>query len=409
MMIMIKNTDTLYNTVTKYPEVKDFLVNQGLTQVQDKTILEQIGKTLTLEMVAKSKKISLDLFLDELSAIIKEHRQATDTTLVERERNQEASLDIQGILPCPVRIPLLEGFETWLEQQEEAYSQDINYELKAASMGVDWIKEIIENSSSEEVLADVFLSAGFDLFFDKKLMGHYKAEKVFEDMTNWSDYNHDFDNEVFCLKDPEGDYSILGVVPAIFLINTDVLGNRKMPTTWEELLSGDYDNQVSLPVGDFDLFNAIILNIYKGYGLDGVEKLGKTLMRSMHPAEMVKSNTKNEQPLVTIMPYFFTKMVHERSPMKAIWPKDGAVISPIFMLSKRSKKDKLQPIVDFFASKQVGEILSHNGRFPSVHPEVDNHIVPENTYQWLGWDFIKAHDIGQLIDECMQAFNGGNK
>ncbi len=123
-------------------------------------------------------------------------------------------------------------------------------------------------------------------------MGHYKAEKVFEDMTNWSGYNHDFDNEVFCLKDPEGDYSILGVVPAIFLINTDVLGNRKMPTTWEELLSGDYDNQVSLPVGDFDLFNAIILNIYKGYGLEGVEKLGKTLMRSMHPAEMVKSNTK---------------------------------------------------------------------------------------------------------------------
>ncbi len=60
MMKMIKNTDTLYNTVTKYPEVKDFLVNQGLTQVQDKTILEQIGKTLTLEMVAKSKKISLD-------------------------------------------------------------------------------------------------------------------------------------------------------------------------------------------------------------------------------------------------------------------------------------------------------------------------------------------------------------
>ncbi len=63
--------------------------------------------------------------------------------------------------------------------------------------------------------------------------------------------------------------------------------------------------------------------------------------------------------------------------MKAIWPKDGAIISPIFMLSKRSKKDKLQPIVDFFASKQVGEILSHNGRFPSVHPEVDNHIMPE--------------------------------
>ncbi len=113
-------------------------------------------------------------------------------------------------------------------------------------------------------------------------------------------------------------------------------------------------------------------------------------MKSMHPAEMVKSNTKQEQPIVTIMPYFFTKMVHERSPMKAIWPEDGAIISPIFMLSKKSKKDSLQAIVDFFASKEVGEILSHNGRFPSVHPQVDNHIASENTYQWLGWDFIQA-------------------
>lgn len=385
------------------------MVQQGLTQVQDEAILEKIGKVLTLEMVAKTKKINIDLFIDELCTIVGDHRQTIDTTLVEKEAKHGANLDIQGILPCPVRIPLLEGFETWLGQQDQAYSQDINYELKAASMGVDWIKDIIINSSNEDALADVFLSAGFDLFFDKKLMGHFKAEKVFEDMTPWTGYNQDFDNEAFCLKDPAGDYSILGVVPAIFLINTQVLGDRKMPTTWAELLSGDYDNQVSLPVGDFDLFNAILLNIFKNHGLDGVKKLGKTLMKSMHPAQMVKSNTQNDQPLVTIMPYFFTKMVHERSPMKAIWPQDGAIISPIFMLSKRSKKDQLQPIVDFFASKQVGEILSHNGRFPSVHPEVDNRIGKENTYQWLGWEFIQTHDIGQLIEECMQAFNGGNK
>ncbi len=57
--------------------------------------------------------------MDELSAIIKEHRQATDTTLVERERNQEASLDIQGILPCPVRIPLLEGLRLGLSNKKK--------------------------------------------------------------------------------------------------------------------------------------------------------------------------------------------------------------------------------------------------------------------------------------------------
>ncbi len=91
--------------------------------------------------------------------------------------------------------------------------------------------------------------------------------------------------------------------------------------------------------------------------------------------------------------------------MQAIWPEDGAIISPIFLLSKKSKKDILKPFVDFFASKEVGEILSHNGRFPSTNPEVDNSISEDKRFMWLGWDYIKENDIGKLIEECERIFN----
>ncbi|MDM8534564.1 ABC transporter substrate-binding protein, partial [Clostridiaceae bacterium HSG29] len=40
----------------------------------------------------------------------------------------------------------------------------------------------------------------------------------------------------------------------------------------------------------FDLFNAILLNVYKKYGEDGIKRLGKSLLSSMHPSEMVKSH-----------------------------------------------------------------------------------------------------------------------
>ena len=126
----------------------------------------------------------------------------------------------------------------------------------------------------------------------------------------------------------------------------------------------------------------------------------------MHPSEMLKSHIKQaEKPIVTIMPYFFTKMTKNGGPMKAVWPSDGAIISPIFMLSKRNKKEELKPFVDFFASKEVGEILSHNGRFPSVNPEVDNMISSEHKYMWLGWDYIKKNDIGELIVACERIFS----
>ncbi len=412
-MSFIDLNKSLHHLVTKYPEVKEYLIGQGLNQVEDQKLLETIGKTITVSVLIQSKKINQELFVSQLETIIKESRNLADTTLLEKARNYEATIKIQGILPCPVRIPLLEQFEGWLEDQDQTYQKSIDYELKAASMGVDWLKEAMEESTETcqegSEVADVFLSAGFDLFFDNRYMGHLKKEKVFQDMVVYEEYNQDFDNAYISLKDPDKDYSVIGTVPAVFLINHNALGDKPIPFTWEALISGEYENLVSLPVGDFDLFNAILLNIHKEFGMDGVRRLGKTLMKSMHPSEMVKAGSKPNQPAVTIMPFFFTKMTRPGGTMEAVWPKDGAIISPIFMLSKRNKRDQVQPIVDFFASKGVGEILSHNGRFPSTHPDVDNLIPKENKYMWLGWDYIKNNDIGQLIEACMTAFEGESK
>lgn len=407
IMKYIDITRSLHHLVSKYPEIKPYLIEQGLKQVEDDTLLETIGKRLTLQVVIQSKGLNEALFTAQLEEIIASYRNNADTTLSFKETNQEASIRIQGVLPCPVRLPLLEGFEEWLEKQPEPFKNSLNYELQAASMGVDWIKESLIRHGTETEIADVFISAGFDLFFDQRYMGHLKKEKVFEDCVPYVHYNKDFDNESISLIDPDHDYSVIAAVPAVFLVNKEALQGRVIPQTWEDLLNGNYDNSISIPVGDFDLFNAILLNIHARFGMDGVRKLGRTLMRSMHPAEMVKSNTKPDQPAVTIMPYFFTRMVPDFGPMVAVWPQDGAIISPIFLLSKKSKRAEIQPLVDFFSSKEVGEILSHNGRFPSTHPEVDNQIPATNTYMWMGWEYIREHNIGQLIEECIETFNGG--
>ena len=62
-------------------------------------------------------------------------------------------------------------------------SQDyeINYNLNAASMGMEVIEEEIMNAKTEDDLSDVYMSAGFNLFFDKKLMGKFRDKGVFVD------------------------------------------------------------------------------------------------------------------------------------------------------------------------------------------------------------------------------------
>jgi ABC-type Fe3+ transport system substrate-binding protein len=95
--------------------------------------------------------------------------------------------------------------------------------------------------------------------------------------------------------------------------------------------------------------------------------------------------------------------------MMPVWPSDGAILSPIFMLAKKSRRDELQPIVDFLASRELGEILAHKGLFPSTHPEVDNRLEPGWAFNWLGWDYVKTRDVKSLIQHCQTLFEQGGK
>ncbi|SMB81212.1 ABC-type Fe3+ transport system, substrate-binding protein [Desulfonispora thiosulfatigenes DSM 11270] len=399
------SSESLFDITQKHPEVIDLFVSIGFENMKDPVQRELVGKSISLEIALKLKKINLEVFTDRLVEAIEQKKDASNMNIGKSEENTKADINIQGVLPCPVRIPLMESFSKWLEETE-GVNKNVNYDLKAASVGVDWIKEAIENVESDEVISDIFISAGFDLFFDKKLMGKFKSKGVFKDLTGFEKLNTDFENEEISLRDPDGQYSLIGVVPAVFLINTEELNGREIPKTWDDIFKPEFKNSVSLPIGDFDLFNAIILNIYKKYGEEGIRNLGECLLVNMHPVQMVKSHMKKtSKPAVTIMPYFFTKMTKQNGPMTAIWPEDGAIISPIFLLSKKAKEKELKPYINFLASKQVGEILAHNGLFPSISPEVDNRIPKENKYMWLGWDFIKNNDIGELIKKCEKIFH----
>lgn len=371
---------SLKDIIENYPETKIIFENIGIKNLDKKEVLEVLGK-IDLESAMKAKGINLESIEKRLSDIIE----------VKKEMKGD-EIKILGLLPCPVRTPLLSAFERFLKENDEV---NVEYELKAASAGLSWIKEHVVEDGKIEDLADIFISAGFDFFFEKNMMGKFKEQGVFKDLTEIERYNEEFKN----LKDPNGDYSILGVVPAIFLVNTELLGEREMPKSWGDILKDDFKNSISLPVADFDLFNAILVNIHKKYGEKGIEKLGENFMESMHPAQMLTS----KGPVITIMPYFFSKMIKEKDPMVAIWPEDGAIISPIFMLTKKDKKEKIEKIAKYFSGKEVGEILSHQGLFPSVNPEVKN-FDSEKPMMWIGWDYIQNNNIAEIIRKCENIF-----
>ncbi len=392
--------DNLWEITEKYPETIDVLVSRGFKQIRDSSKREKFGKAVTLKQAAKLRNINLTRLEDLLISEIEQKRKQVDSTMKENKLSED--VNVEGLLPCPVRVPLLEA----LNQKIDELNFDVGLDLRAASSGVDWLKDKLAVGPDAEELSDIFISAGFDLFFDRKLIDKYRRQGVFKDSSGLNKLNYDFRKDNINLLDPAGDYAVLGVVPAVFLVNKEELGEREVPRSWQDLFKDDFKNSISLPVSDFDLFNAILLNIYKKYGKNGVTALGKNLQKSLHPAQMVKGGgqKKSGEPAVTIMPYFFTRMAKRFTHMEFVWPEDGAIISPIFMLIKEASLPQIQPLVDFFSSAQVGKILAEQGLFPSVHPEVDNNLPENSKFMWPGWDFLREKDPGELLLEMENIF-----
>ena len=393
---------TVKEVLDRWPETLDVFIANGFTNFRDERQRNAVAAFLKLERAAQTKNYDLDNFLGLLQQKISEQLHQADVTMKQTQK-AGSQINVSGLLPCPVRLPLLEGFDAFIEGFTRQTGHQVSYKLEAASVGADWIEDNIKGIEDAKQLPDIFVSAGFETFFDRQTIGRFKEQGVFTDITP-TEVNSDFSG--IDIKDPKRDYSIIAAVPAVFMVNHEVRGDLPIPRRWSDLLQPEFAQQVALPVGDFDLFNAILLALHKEHGRAGVEALGRCMLKSMHPSQMVKNAKRvaEEKPYVTIMPYFFTKMARMVKSLEIIWPEDGAIVSPIFMLTRQDSLTRVKPIAEFLCGQQVGEILAQKGLFPSLHPAVDNGLDFPHPWKWIGWDYIYNNDIGALIRQTNALF-----
>lgn len=399
-----KLTEKVFDITERYPQLLDLFVAKGFENLRNETLRKTLGKTISVENALKMKKIDPELFEKEMIERIENRRWNFGDGLTEAKIESETAIgSIEGVLPCPVKLQLLEKFENFLESQKI----DLNVDLRSASLGLEHIAEKVRNSESEDDLADIYMSAGFNLFFDKKLIGKYMEQDVFRDMSGFEHINPDFENAAIDLRDPLRRYSIIAVVPAVLLVNKTLLGGRPYPKRWADILKPEFRNSVSLPVKDLDMFNAVMLGIYKLYGFEGIRKLGRNLLEGMHPTQMVKGakSSRGTAPAVSVVPYFFAQMAKEGGSLEIVWPEEGAIISPIFLIAKAGARERMKPILDFLYSKEIGETIHVGGKFPSTLPFLDNRLGKEQKFVWIGWDTIHSQDIGRLLRDAEEAFS----
>ena len=311
----------------------------------------------------------------------------------------KSEYEVLGLLPCPIKVPIEIGFENMINELESGC--DFKYLIEGnANYEVMWMDESLDIPLKEE-LPKIIISAGVNSFYRKDFRTKAIKEKYFKEVKVIKDDMNEND-----FSDLEGNYYIMALNYLVMVVDLTKLENRDIPDSWEELLNSSFKNEIAIRGKKGKYCETTLLAIYKDYGIKGIEKLSKLVGYGGHPAEMVKNAGKGikDAPTISVIPYFYAKLLKNNKNIKIIWPKDGAIISPVTLLVQNETARDLENVVNYFVSEEVRSICK-NASLP--HPVDYLEYLRENNYKlnWIGWDFIKNNDVNKLLSELNSHLN----
>ncbi|MDF2596808.1 MAG: ABC-type Fe3+ transport system, periplasmic component [Clostridia bacterium] len=313
-----------------------------------------------------------------------------------QEEMKTMQKDFLALLPCPLKVPLENAFMSYVGEET-----DFTYALEGNANHHDLFFDPKEKVASLDELSEVMISSGLNKFYYKPFIDAYVGKDLFEDIERESKDLKDSHG----LRDPKGTYHIFAMNLLVMAVDLDQLGDREPPKSWKDVLDKSYKDQVAIRGKDGKYCETTLLAVYKAHGMMGIEALAQSVKCGWHPAQMVKAigKGKTDVPTVSIMPYFYAKMLMGNPRVKIVWPEEGAIVSPITMMVKKERKTELDVVIDFFKSKQVREICA-SCYLPSPKDFDSQEELKDKKLNWVGWDFIYKEDIENLLEQLNSYF-----
>ena len=340
----------------------------------------KLGTALTL------KNYDFEEFREEFTKYIQDEEAIKGSIGI--NDNDQRSHRIVGSLPCVVQLPLHKAFEQCLNDRRI----DVDFQFQGASLGQDWRYWI-----DPEKPAVIMVSPGFEPLFNKAFCAKYAYDAHVKD---W--INEPYHQDLRAFADPTGRLRVISIIPMVIVVNHKVLGTRKMPRSWHDLVYSDYTQSLAYPNEDEELLMALLTYIYKLGGDEALVRFAKNCQQPLHPSQMVKSRRLEQQPAVMIMPYFFSRLAEEDKHFETIWPQEGAISIPIFLAVDDRMNAEERKALDFFYSQDAGTVFARQGFFPSSIAGVENDL-PDKLL-WLGWKYVLENDMPGLMRHCWRIF-----
>ncbi len=384
--------------LNKYPETLEVFNLNGFQADSPDALIDLLGGDWMLSSVLKARRLNMELFIRMLEEKIAENEGVSASCA---EEGPARRLDFLGYTVCPLKHTFRECFDPVLDRYRRETGRGFDCYVPSGCGGDDAYGEIWKSQSIDD-LPDAIASIGFGDFFRKEFVerfinkGYFKAPQRQE--VNSCFYG-------MRLEDPDGCYTIYSVFPYIMMVDKKKLGHLPVPCKWDNLLNPVYRDNIIIGGSADDISEVLLLYLYKKHGDKGIELLAGNVKDAWHAAKMAKvaGTSSTEGAAVYVMPWFFARSCPRTDAVSIVWPEDGALISPFYLLVKDDRRADLKVITDFVMGRELGQ-KSADSFFPVLNSSVDNRLPENASFQWLGWDYIKSNSMDILKEHVQKIF-----
>ncbi len=317
----------------------------------------------------------------------------------------EADLSIQSktdlllYAPCPVKLAVKDQVDRIAEEMRGS-GEEVLVHVPMGCTSIDPYDPLYRQTDSDRLPA-IIASIGFGDFWRQEFVERFVRPGVFGAVLPPA-INPMIERAG--MIDPRGCYTIYGATPYIFLVDSNRLGLLPVPRTWDDLLDPRYREEIVLCGDGDDLADAVILNIFRERGMEGLRQLAGNVKGIMHSSKMamIAGSADPEAAAVFIIPAFFAESTKRQPHLRIVWPEDGAAASPLYFLARKSEHKRLAKLISFF-TEGFAKIESASWFAPLGRTDLSC-FPPGAGLKWVGWDFIETNDVNRLRDELNASF-----
>lgn len=396
-MIKISPETKIKDILEQYPEVFPVFAAGGFGAATSQELAEQAGESLMLKTALKVRNINHELFIKMLEEYISDK-----LPLISAQNDPAQKLNFIGYTYCPLKLTFKEFFEEALWRYIELTNNtDFKYYIPSGCGGDDPYEDLWKAESIDQ-LPEIIASVGFGDFFRQEFVDKFVSKGYFKALP-YADMNKEFVDAG--LVDPKGWYTVYSVFPMVMLIDKKKLGSLPVPEQWSDLLNPVYRDNIIIGASHGDIHEDLFLYIYKEFGDEGVIKLAANIKTGWHGSKMAKiaGSASSEGAAIYVILSMFAESCPRTDATAVIWPRDGALTTPGYILAKNGSEMDYEPFIDFITGPDYGQKSADN-YFPVLNAAVRNKIPEGSGLKWLGWDFIRANPIEKLMEHVKEVF-----